>query len=111
MQYRGQQKVHWKQSKSQNKWNRDSQFDTARTWYVIKQKTKANTIWKPVTKTKTLNHENISAKLTENIPENSQNIDPSNSNRKTLDEAINKTTKKISIPSILIDNVKGKKWM
>ena len=75
--------------------------------YVIKQNTKANTIWQPVTKTKTLNHENISTKIRENITQNSPNIDTSTHKSKT-DEAINETTKKISVSSDLIGNVIGK---
>ena len=75
--------------------------------YVIKQNTKANTIWQPVTKTKALNHENISTKIRENITQNSPNIDTSIHNSKT-DEAINETTKKISVPSDLIGIVIGK---
>ena len=75
--------------------------------YVIKQNTKANTIWQPVTKTKTLNHENISTKIRENITQNSLNIDTSTHKSKT-DEAINETTKKISVSSDLIGNVIGK---
>ena len=75
--------------------------------YVIKQNTKANTIWQPVTKTKTLNHENISTKIRENITQNSPNIDTSAHKSKT-DEAINETTKKISVSSDLIGNVIGK---
>ena len=75
--------------------------------YVIKQNTKANAIWQPVTKTKTLNHENISTQIRENITQNSPNIDTSTHKSKT-DEAINETTKKISVSSDLIGNVIGK---
>ena len=59
------------------------------------------------TKTKTLNHENVSTNITENITQNSPNIDPCNNNSKTH-EAINETTKKISTPSDLIGKVIGK---
>ena len=54
----------------------------------MKQNAKADIICQPVTKTKTLNHENISTKITENVTQNSPNIDPSNNNSKTH-EAIN----------------------
>ena len=56
---------------------------------------------------KTLNHENISTKIRENITQNSPNIDTSTHKSKT-DEAINETTKKISVSSDLIGNVIGK---
>ena len=45
-------------------------------------------------------------KITENITQNSPNIDPSNNSK--ADDAINKKTKKISIPSDLICNLIGK---
>ena len=73
----------------------------------MKQNTKANTICQPATKTETLNHGNVSAKITGNITQSSENIDPCNNNSQTH-EAINETTKKISIPSDLIGNVIGK---
>ena len=75
--------------------------------YVIKQNTKANTICQPVPTTKTLNHENVPAEVTENITENCPNNDSCNNNSNTH-EAMSKTTKKISIPSDLIGNVIGK---
>ena len=63
--------------------------------------TRANKICQPVTKTKTLNHENISTKITENISQNSPNIDPGKNNSKTH-EAINQATIKISVQYHLI---------
>ena len=72
----------------------------------MKQNAKANTICQPVTQTKTLNHENVSTKITENITQNSSNIDASNSSK--AHKAINEKTKKISIPSDLIGNLIGK---
>ena len=70
--------------------------------YIIKQNTKANTISQPVPTTKTLNHENVPTKVTENI---AQNI---NNNNSKTHEVLSETTKKISIPSDLIGNVIGK---
>ena len=70
----------------------------------MKQNTKANAICQSVAKTKTLSHENISTKITENITQNSPNVDICSNNSKTH-EAINETTKKIPIPSDLICNV------
>ena len=72
----------------------------------MKQNKKANTTCQTVTRTKTLNCENVSRKITENITQNNPNIDQNN-NTKTH-EAINERTKKISIPSDLIGNVIGK---
>ena len=72
----------------------------------MKQNEKANTTCQTVTQTKTLNRENVSTKITENITQNNPSIDPNN-NIKTH-EAINERTKKISIPSDLIGNVIGK---
>ena len=73
----------------------------------MKQNTKGNRICQPVTETETLNHGNVSAKPTGNITQSSQNIYPCNNNSKTY-EAVNETTKNISIPSDLIGNVIGK---
>ena len=73
----------------------------------MKQNTKANTTCQPVTKTETLNHENVSTKIIENVTQTSPNIDLCNNNSKTH-EAINETRKKISIPSGLIGNMIGK---
>ena len=69
----------------------------------MKQNAKANTTCQTVTQTKTLNHENVSTKIAENITQNTPNIDPSNSSK--THGAINGTTKKISILSGLISNV------
>ena len=73
----------------------------------MNQNTKAKTIWQAVPKTKTLHHESVSTELTENITQHPPKIDPCNNNSKTH-EAINETTKKISIASDLIANVIGK---
>ena len=74
--------------------------------YVMKQNAKANTTCQTATQTKTLNHENVSIRITENVTQNNPNIDPGNNSR--THEAINETTKKISIPSDLVGNVIGK---
>ena len=60
--------------------------------YVMKQNRKANTKCKLVAKTKTLNHESMSTRITKNIAQNSPNIDPCNNNSKAH-EAINETPK------------------
>ena len=73
----------------------------------MNQNIKANTICQPVTKTKILNYENVSSKITEKITQNSPNIDPYNKNS-NKQEAINKTTKKVSAKFDLIGNLIGK---
>ena len=75
--------------------------------YAIKQNTKANTIYQPVPETKSLHHKNVPTKIAESITWNCPNNDPCNNKSKTY-ETINETTKKISIPSDIIDNVIGK---
>ena len=106
-QYRGQQKVHWN---NQNHKTNEIEIHNSTQQdhnYVIKQNTKANTACHPVPKTKTLNHENVPTKVTENITQNCPNNDPCNNNSNTH-EAMTETTKKISISSNLIGNVIGK---
>ena len=73
----------------------------------MNQNIKANTICQPVTKTKILNYENVSSKITEKITQNSPNIDPYNKNS-NKQEAINKTAKKVPAPFDLIGNLIGK---